>query len=400
MSKPLIYRATFRNYKSIALCKVDLRPLMFLVGPNGAGKSNFLDAFGFVSDSLNLSLDHALRERGTIKEVRHKSGGHPNNFSIHLDFSTSSQERGHYGFEITARSGGGYSVRSEVCQLFPKDALKPAQFYKVKEGEIVESSVRTLPAVLRDRLLLVGASGFPEFRPVFDALSQMEIYNLNPHEIARMQQPDPGDVLWSDGGNSASVLRQLPREVQAKINQHMSRIVPGISAVEPRTFGYQETIEFFQNVAGQKDPWRFPATAMSDGTLRAVGMLLAVFQFATEGGGRQGPRLIGLEEPEMALHPAAVGILLAALREATRYCQILLTSHSPDLLDDPDIPVESLLAADAEDGVTRIGPIDEAGREMLQRRLFTAGELLRKNQLARERRDQTRQRRAPTTDLL
>ena len=67
MSDPtLITRVVLKNYKSIARCDVRLRPLMFLVGPNGSGKSNFLDALRFVSDALNTSLDHALRDRGGI----------------------------------------------------------------------------------------------------------------------------------------------------------------------------------------------------------------------------------------------------------------------------------------------------------------------------------------------
>lgn len=73
-------RVTLRNYKSIAACRVDLHELTFLVGPNGSGKSNFLDAIRFVADSLRSSPDHALHDRGTIKEVRRRSGGHPNHF--------------------------------------------------------------------------------------------------------------------------------------------------------------------------------------------------------------------------------------------------------------------------------------------------------------------------------
>jgi hypothetical protein len=84
----------------------------------------------------------------------------------------------------------------------------------------------------------------------------------------------------------------------------------------------------------------------------------------------------------MALHPGAAGILLGALREASQRSQILVTSHSPDLLDNPDIDVESLFAVDNEDGVTRVGPIDDAGKDVLRKKLFTAGELLRQNQLA------------------
>lgn len=92
--------------------------------------------------------------------------------------------------------------------------------------------------------------------------------------------------------------------------------------------------------------------------------------------------LIGLEEPEMALHPAASAVLLSALRQASQRSQIVVTSHSPDLLDNPDIPPDSIFAVENVDGVTRIGGIDEAGRSMLRDKLFTPGELLRQNQLA------------------
>ena len=59
-----------------------------------------------------------------------------------------------------------------------------------------------------------------------------------------------------------------------------------------------------------------------------------------------------------------------------------MTSHSPELLDDPDIRDDSILAVESKDGVTVIGPVDEAGRSVLHDRLFTPGELLRQNQLA------------------
>lgn len=60
-SKPgTVARVRLRNYKSIASCSVNLRPLTNLVGPNGAGKSNFLDGLRFTAESLRHSLDHAL----------------------------------------------------------------------------------------------------------------------------------------------------------------------------------------------------------------------------------------------------------------------------------------------------------------------------------------------------
>lgn len=382
MVDPLIYRVTIRNYKSIAACSVSLQSLMFLVGPNGSGKSNFLDAIRFVSDALRSSLDHALRDRGTIKEVRRRSGGHPNHFALRFDFRLSDGKIGHYAFKVGAKPAGAYEVQNEECRIYSSNSLESGDYFHVQSGRLLESSVSPAPATLPDRLFLVAASGLPQFRPVFDALSRIEVYNLNPRAIAAMQQPDPGEILRRDGSNSASVLQQFTTEARESVSKNLMRIVPGISGAEVKTLGAQETIEFRQLVKGQQHPWRFLASAMSDGTLRGFGILLAVFQAASTRPGSARPLLIGLEEPEMALHPAAAGVLLSALREGARNCQILVTSHSPELLDNPDISTESLLAVENQDGLTVIGQIDSAGREALRDKLFTPGELLRQNQLA------------------
>jgi predicted ATPase len=252
-------------------------------------------------------------------------------------------------------------------------------FYRVENGRMIGTSATVAPAVFPDRLFLVAASGLPEFRPVYDALSAMEVYNLNPKEIAILQKPDEGKLLRRDGSNAPSVIQKLSPEARERMVHYLAKIVKGVLGAETKPLGSQETIEFRQIVKGQKHPWRFYASSMSDGTLRAFGILLALFQNYPRKA--EGPLLIGLEEPEMALHPAASGVLLSALREASANTQILVTSHSPDLLDDPNLPTEAILAVDNQEGVTWLGPIDEAGRSVLKDRLFTAGELLRQNQL-------------------
>jgi predicted ATPase len=119
---------------------------------------------------------------------------------------------------------------------------------------------------------------------------------------------------------------------------------------------------------------------MSDGTLRALGVLVSLFQSGSTS--RHRVPFVGIEEPEVALHPAAAGVLLDSLREASEHVQIAVTSHSPDLLDDESLATECILAVHAEQGSTRIAPLNEAGRTALRDRLYTAGELLRLNQLA------------------
>ena len=376
---PLISKVTLRNYKSIANCRVDLQALTFLVGPNGSGKSNFLDGLRFTSDALRTSLDHALRDRGTIKEVRRRSGGHPNRFAIRIDFTLPTGGVGHYSFRVGEKPSGGFEVLNEECQIISDGGLLNEAHYHVSGGGIITSSAAVLPPPVSDRLLLVAAAGLPEFRAVYDALSRMSFYNLNPREISAMQKPDAGELLSREGWNSASVFAKLSEPAKDEIADYLGRIVSGVSGVEAKLLGSQETLEFRQGVKGQKHPRRFLASSMSDGTLRAFGILLALFQ----GRGRNGnaPPLVGLEEPEAALHPAAAGVLLGALREASTISQVLVTSHSPDLLDDPNIPDESILAVESKDGVTVIGPVDEAGRSVLQEKRFTPGELLRQNQL-------------------
>src|SRR5262249_10847662 len=120
----------------------------------------------------------------------------------------------------------------------------------------------------------------------------------------------------------------------------------------------------------------------SDGTLRALGTLVALFQSANGAAGRLS--LVAIEEPELQLHPAAASALRDSLREAAAVIQIGITSHSPDLLDDPNVPPESILAVVSEAGRTRVGPVDAVGLSALRDHLYTAGELLRLGQLLPE----------------
>jgi predicted ATPase len=380
MNPVFIKRIVLRNYKSIANCSVNLGPLNFLVGPNGAGKSNFLDALRLVSESLNTSLEHALRDRGGIGEVRRRSSGHPTHFGIRLEFQLPDGSSGHYSFRVGALEKGGFEVQQEQCFIY--GLLSNEKYYIRKDDVITKSSIEPMPHPVSDRLFLISASGFKEFRPFYDALSRMGFYNFNPDEIRELQQPDPGEVLRRDGGNLASVLKALEKEkapTKKKIVEFLSKVVPGVVGVECKHAGRKETLEFRQIVGANDAPWRFMAENMSDGTLRALGVLTALFQ-----SGRTDVKrvpLVGIEEPEVAVHPGAAGVLRDALKSASAQTQVLVTSHSPDLLDDKSIGDECILAVMNYNGETKIGPVDETGRSAIRDQLYTAGELLKLGQL-------------------
>lgn len=368
-----IHRVRLENYKSIAACDVALGPLTFLVGPNGAGKSNFLDALRLVAEALRTSLDHALRERGGLAQVLRYSDEPPAHFAIRLDFRLPDGRQGHYAFKVGAAQGG-YEVQAEEC------AVDGGGWYRVQAG-VPTGSFQPLPVAAPDRLYLVTVSGLREFRVAYELLSRMGFYSFNPERIRDLQVPDMGDMLARDGHNVASVLGQLEArapEVKQRLEEYLSKVVPGLQAVRTERLGPKETLEFTQEANGS--PARhFLAASMSDGTLRALGVLVALFQPMADLP-RRVP-LVGIEEPELALHPSAAAVLLEGLEEASQQRQVLVTSHSPDLLDQESLTEREVLAVVAEHGETRIGRLDEAGRSVLREHLYTVGELLRVNQL-------------------
>jgi predicted ATPase len=256
--------------------------------------------------------------------------------------------------------------------------------YVVKSG-VVTGTIPSPPAAAADRLYLVTLSGLPELRPIYDAMSRMGFYNLSPAVMRVPHPPDAGEILTRDGHNVASVLGRLAvarPEAKHRIEEYLTQVSPGVHGVDRIAVGPMETLEFKQDVVGSRHPWTFGAINMSDGTLRALGVLVALFQGA--GPRQESLRLIGIEEPETALHPAASAVLMDVLRDAADERQVLVTSHSPDLLDDASVQDGDIRAVQAEHGDTKIGLLDSAGRAALRDRLYTAGELLRMDQLQPE----------------
>ena len=371
-------RVVLRNYKSIGSCDVRLGPLTYLVGANGSGKSNFLDALHLVRDALTGSLDNALNERGGLAEVRRRSGGHPTHFGIRLEFVLPDGVRGRYAFTIGALKDRYYEVQTEECVL---DGGSGGPSFNVESGKLKSTSEATFPAVMPDRLALVSVSGLAAFRPVFDALTTMGFYNLNPKVMREPQKPQDGRLLKPNGENIASVIGHLQRSSPESIEiieEYLQTVVPTVRGVQRKPMGTLETLEFQQDIGSSRGPSRFPAQNMSDGTLRALGVLTALFQ----GGDGHAPSLIGVEEPETALHPAASAALREALAKASKRTQVIVTSHSPDLLDDYALNPDALLAVVSERGETYIAPVDAASRKSMYEHLFSAGELLRLDQLA------------------
>ena len=402
VNHPVVQRVRVQNYKSIEQCDVALGQLTVLVGRNGSGKSNFLDAMQFVKDAIEQSPDQAIKSRGGINAVRRLSTGRPRNFSVMVSLNLSDGRSADYGFEIEPWALSSFSIKWEKVVI--RDRSGHANTGYRREGSaLVEEQDGTLPPmqatqamppVSDDRLYLPNAAGLPAFRPVYDALRSMEFYRLNPEAMTDLQSPDAGELLRSDGSNIASVIARLSADkplVKARIQDYLGLIVPGIVDVERVPLGPKEALQFRQQVDGATYPWKFFGGSMSEGTLRALGTLVAVLQLADS---EVPVNFVGIEEPETALHPAAASVLIDAMREASSHTQIFITSHSPDLLDQFEPETDTLLAVSSAGGTSRIAPLDSASREAISRHLYTPGELLRMDQIEPDADDLARQHRS------
>jgi predicted ATPase len=233
---------------------------------------------------------------------------------------------------------------------------------------------------MNDRLALVALSGLEAFREPFDTLTAQRFYRLNPDAMRQVQDPDEGAVLFEDGSNLPSVWRRLEKSDPAladRLTRYISAIVPEVKRIRSVDMRPKETLRCYQ-AARSGRRLAFEAASMSDGTLRALGALVASRQ---GNGKRVAPTVVVIEEPETALHPAAVAALMDALREASDKTQIIVTSHSPDLLDHVNVENDALLVTDSQESVTVVAEMNKAGREAIRRHLYTPGELLRMDHL-------------------
>ncbi len=402
---PFLTRVRIQNYKSIKACDVRLGSLAFLVGPNGSGKSNFLDALRFVADALNESPDKALNDRigekiriitGAISDVQRKGSDSPSALAIRLDFQIPDGLAGHYSLQIShnaksqfTKGEATFTIQKEECSTSPDDwfVRSAADISAYSSDGHIRFSALEEGTIPHDQLVLSERREIEPFKTVYHALTRMCFYNLNPDAIRKLQESDSSPLLQHDGANLPSVLERLENRSPAtkkRIEEYLGHIIPGLRSVEPFSPGGSKgtesrTFAIHQGLASDRADWpgwSFLPLSNSDGTLRALGILTALLQ-DSDGS----PSLVAIEEPELGLHPAALAALLDAICDARERTQVLVTSHSPDLLHTSEIGADELLAVEAESGATVISGIDEGSRETLRKRLFTPGELLRTNLL-------------------
>jgi predicted ATPase len=374
---PRIRQIQIQSYRSIESAVVDLEPFTAFVGPNGAGKSNFVDALVFVQESVAQGIENATRSRGSslffprwmlLEKIRV-------GFRLLLDLAAGGSAD--YAFEISRQGIERFRVARERCTVrFPG---RGESMFEIAGGEFLHPIHGIRPKMEPDRLALFAASATEEFRPVYDFLTAMRVYSIEPFRIASSEETDPGEALDSHGSNAAAVLRALEErapQVYERINRLLAQAVQGVDKVGTRAERQRVHLEFWKKLGGP-EPVLFHGFDMSDGTLRILGLLLALYQ-------PWHPSLVAIEEPEATVHPAAAELIVQILLDAARDRQVLITTHSPDILDAKELSDGQLRLVTMENGRTIVAPLSKASRQAIRERLYTPGELLRIDELSQD----------------
>jgi predicted ATPase len=383
--KPAIRRLILRGFRSVRDATIEFDNPTLFVGRNGAGKSNLLDALAFLRDAMESTLGAVFDRRGGIGTVRNRSSfpGHPPNLGMAVEMAPADPavSRSRYAFEVAARENRSFEVVREQCVVDLADGTRHF-FDRRRDGPLATNVDGVRPAVSPDSLLLPLVAGDERFATVRRTLSGVRVHSIEPAKIRELQDPDVGSGLKRDGSNAAAVLMEVEREspeTMTRIAELLRTVEPGTVALKAHRLGNKLTIQFEQAFVAGGKPRRlkFDAYAMSDGTLRATGILAAVYQRPT-------PVLAAFEEPESTLHPGALGAVIELLRGAADDMQIVATTHSPDLLEADWIEAKHLRLVQWEDGSTKVVRPAESVRAALQSHLMNVGELLRADALQGE----------------
>ena len=386
----MITRVQVKNYRSLGDVNLAMGPLVILVGRNGAGKSTFLDVLRFVRDGLRHGLENAVLDRHGFASLRRWSPRRP--YDVEIGISVEEHNFwGQYSFVLASGPEGTYRVKRESCSVGHKVSQRFRKIedqFETKNGKWITMPERVLkrgrkqPSLQPTELALPGMA---VFSPLYYRLRrnlQASFYSIFPNTLREPQKPSTEKVLTDHGDNFASVVRRLDREKDwfPDLLGALRRVADGVSDLHVKEVGGYLVTELKHDdlsgdsVAVDNSPW-FELAQESDGTVRMLAMLVALYQ-------RVPRTLIGLEEPENALHPGALAVLSDVLREATRRHQILIATQSPDLIS--RFKADELRVVERSLGTTKIGRMDEMQRETIEEQLFSAGDLLRIEGLRRE----------------
>ena len=381
MNQPIIRFLTTKNYKNLHLDpSVILNNLNIFIGSNGSGKSNFISCLKFLKDCLTAIPDEN-RGVSSFEDAVSKIGGDrildvnvesPAKVSIAYCFSQINQtgnpqkDSAILDFKLyTDRQNVRASISEEYLyeggDLQEISSRQPFYYYKLHERELrqgvlsvyyspgqkqkqKQTHFETLDNIPTNSLglltiptLLENSKVPPENTPVYkirreliEFISKWQFYNANNMNLNSIRTAEPkiggSDIYLSvSGDNLPLVLENLSQNIdfEDSLDEAMKSILPKTRRIKPvRSGRLSLTVEWY--FEGIKEA--FYLNEMSDGTVRMLCWATILHSPLL-------PSLIVIDEPELGLHVSWMPILAEWIKKAATRTQIIITTHSPDLLD-------------------------------------------------------------------
>jgi predicted ATPase len=236
-----------------------------------------------------------------------------------------------------------------------------------RRGDVIARSGARDEHVLPEHRARLELPNDLRFEALHDQLSRAVVYKIFPNRLREPQRIDLARPMREHGENWASILHHFDKEREGRdLLAALGQIVGDIDDYRTTAVGGYVIPEIRHARVGGAPTW-LGALQESDGTLRVAGILTALLQEPPLG-------LVGFEEPELTVHPGAIGVLFDHFREAATRGQVLLTTHSSELLDLLDI--DEVRVVERRDGATRVSRVHEAQRALVKQRLATTSELV------------------------
>jgi predicted ATPase len=343
-----------------------------LVGANGSGKSTLLDVPALLGDAVDHGLARALEEHGGVAAARNKYAqpGEPFDFQILIDGLMwhlapmltengfrSSEEIAINGRVVVSREAG-----ADNAKIFGSD--EP----------------------VRDILALTAASkhAVPELAPLLELLSRYRMYaSYDLTTLRRSGSPESSKRrLDRQGTNVFSLLRNW--RDRRPDRERYEFVIDGLRDIFADFFedlSLENAVQVIGAEIHLKGDRSHSVSLAPDGWFTALLHLAAVA--STDAGD-----LIAIDEPENALHPHAIKLLLEHIRvwSQRRLVTILLATHSPVIISDFDTRPEQLYVMQQDH--RGLSPVPVTGlKERAWLAHFTLGDLYMREEFGAPRDD-------------
>jgi len=355
--KPVIKKLRVKNYKSLQDVEIPLDRFVVFVGPNNSGKSNIFDCFRFVRE-LAEQGEVAVRSRGGFRYIVW-GGDIRRAIDVELEATLLDQQGQERSLKYRVRLASSvdhFQIEEESLSLWDGQQERKLLEFPSDGGMATarDEEGNQIGGIGRGRYQLY-IRDFQDPRYGFlgsfaRSMLSWTVYDLVP---SRMGMPSPArrDLqLQREGENFSSVIHSLQAEYSEHFREIENLLRTGLPEVRRLFTALTDEGQTYVSWEEEGVPLRIPGWAMSDGTLRLLGQLAALFS-------PEPPSLACFEEPENCIHPHLLETVVDALRWSSKTTQVLVSTHSPYLLN--FVQPESLRIVEKVKGKTRCRTVED-----------------------------------------